>query len=189
MYPVTPESTPRGVVEIEKTLLLTPGDPLTVANVARLSLGAYEFDDATIRGGFALKRKPASASSKSRASTKSKRNPAPRKPIHDDFIRIDDWDYYGNVPKLLLEYEGAMSNIEGSKNWTDDQKKIHKLSFMRGHHPMIPSWWRLYYKMWGITQSELDDVFTPIDDPQRVVIHAYGNELAGKWQPPSDIHL
>ncbi|KAM7200034.1 hypothetical protein V8F20_005455 [Naviculisporaceae sp. PSN 640] len=135
-----------------------------------------------MRGGFALKRKPNSGTSKSKSSSKSKPNGpvhARREPIYDDFIRIDDWDHYGKVPKLLLEYESRMATIEGSENWTDDQKLVHKLSYLRGHHPMIPSWWRLYYKMWGITQSDLDDVFTPIDEPRRVVIHAYGNELAG----------
>lgn len=183
MYPVTPQSNSRGEVDIERPFFLTPGDPLTVANVARLSLETPSFDDAQMRGGFALKRKASSGTSRSGTSSKSKRKGpvlARRAPIYDDFIRIDDWDHYGKVPKLLSEYRSAIANIEGSKQWTNDQKLIHKLSFMRGHHPMIPSWWRLYYKMWGITQSDLDDVFTPIDEPRRVVIHAYGNELAGK---------
>ncbi|KAM7217035.1 hypothetical protein V8F06_007550 [Rhypophila decipiens] len=179
MYPVTPESSARG----EEAIFLSPGDPLTIANVKRLSLETPCSDDVQMRGGLGLRATRSSGSTRSKTTTKSKGRkkpiPEPRKIIYDDFIRIDDWDHYGKVPKLLKEYEEAMASIEGSKTWTDDQKLVHKLSFMRGHHPMIPSWWRLYYKMWGITLEELDDVFTPIDEPRRVVIHAYGNELAG----------
>lgn len=188
MYPVTPESRPPDSGEPGKTYFLTPGDPLTVANIARLSLVTEISGVPGIRGGSGLQRKRISASSKSQESRGSitSRNTtqvSSRGEIfNDDFIRLNDWDHYGKVPKLLLEYQRAMSGIEGSRDWNDDQKIIHKLSFMRGHHPMIPSWWRGYFKMWGITQSELDGVFTPITNPKRVVIHAYGNELAGKLQ-------
>jgi hypothetical protein len=59
---------------------------------------------------------------------------------------------------------------------------------MRGLHPMMPSWWRVSFKMWGVTQPHLDDVFTPKHSKKRVVIHAYGNEVAGK-RPSVSIRL
>lgn len=95
-----------------------------------------------------------------------------------------DWDGYGDLPLTLGEYEATVARLEGSDEWNADQKKLHKLIYMRGLHPMMPSWWRLDFKMWGVTQPHLDDVFTPKHSKKRVAIHAYGHEVAGKHQPP-----
>ncbi|KAL2200689.1 hypothetical protein P885DRAFT_28381 [Corynascus similis CBS 632.67] len=89
-----------------------------------------------------------------------------------------DWDSYGTLPLTLDEYEATVNRIEGSEDWNADQKKLHKLIYLRGLHPMMPSWWRLSFKMWGVTQPELDDVFTPMHSKKRVAIHAYGSEVA-----------
>jgi hypothetical protein len=94
-----------------------------------------------------------------------------------------DWDTYGSLPLIMGEYEAAVARLEGSYDWNEDQKKLHKLIYMRGLHPMLPSWWRLSFKMWGVTQRHLDDVFTPKHSKKRVAIHAYGNEVAGKPFP------
>ncbi|AEO55116.1 hypothetical protein MYCTH_2298579 [Thermothelomyces thermophilus ATCC 42464] len=89
-----------------------------------------------------------------------------------------DWDSYGTLPLTLDEYESVVDRIEGSEDWNEDQRKLHKLIYLRGLHPMMPSWWRLSFKMWGVTQPHLDDVFTPMHSKKRVAIHAYGNEVA-----------
>ncbi|KAK3306880.1 uncharacterized protein B0T15DRAFT_156291 [Chaetomium strumarium] len=96
----------------------------------------------------------------------------------DDGSTSSDWDTYGSLPLIMDEYEEAVARLEGSYDWNEDQKKLHKLIYMRGLHPMLPSWWRLSFRMWGVTQRHLDDVFTPKHSRKRVAIHAYGNEVA-----------
>ncbi|KAL1839779.1 hypothetical protein VTJ49DRAFT_1153 [Mycothermus thermophilus] len=90
----------------------------------------------------------------------------------------DNWDSYGDIPAALDEYHAKVVGLEGMENWNADQRKLHKLIYMRGLHPMMPSWWRVSFKMWGVTQPHLDDLFTPKNSRKRVVIHAYGNEVA-----------
>ncbi|KAK3323632.1 hypothetical protein B0T19DRAFT_210625 [Cercophora scortea] len=89
-----------------------------------------------------------------------------------------DWDGYGQTPDLLEEYERALDKIPGSKQWNEIQKKLHKLIWLRGNHPVLPSWWRISLKMWGVTQGHLDHVFAPPGSKKRVAIHAYGNHVA-----------
>ncbi|KAK4041165.1 hypothetical protein C8A01DRAFT_15056 [Parachaetomium inaequale] len=89
-----------------------------------------------------------------------------------------DWDGYGTLPLTMDEYDGTVAHMEGSEEWNAEQKKLHKLIYMRGLHPMMPSWWRVSLKMWGVTQPHLDDLFTPTHSKKRVAIHSYGNEVA-----------
>jgi hypothetical protein len=103
----------------------------------------------------------------------------------DGYSTSSDWDNYGALPLNMSEYDRVVARLEGSEDWNADQRKLHKLIYMRGLHPMIPSWWRVSLKMWGITQPHLDDVFTPKHSKKRVAIHAYGNEVAGKRSSPS----
>ena len=97
-----------------------------------------------------------------------------------------DWDSYGDS-LTIDQYEAMAARLEGNEDWNADQRRLHKLIYMRGLHPMMPSWWRVSFKMWGVTQPTLDDVFTPKNSKKRVAIHAYGNEVAGKHAPPSPI--
>lgn len=101
-------------------------------------------------------------------------------PEDDTLSTSSDWDHYGNLPMTVDEYNRTVARLEGSEDWNAEQRKLHKLIYMRGLHPMMPSWWRLSFKMWGVTQRELDDVFTPKHSQKRVAIHAHGNELGGK---------
>ncbi|KAK4141085.1 uncharacterized protein C8A04DRAFT_14374 [Dichotomopilus funicola] len=89
-----------------------------------------------------------------------------------------DWEGYGPLGHTAADYNTAVSRIDGSNEWNEDQKKLHKLIYMRGLHPMMPSWWRMSFKMWGVTQPHLDDVFAPNYSRKRVAIHAHGNEMA-----------
>ncbi|GAB1319097.1 hypothetical protein MFIFM68171_09307 [Madurella fahalii] len=98
-------------------------------------------------------------------------------PEDDSLSTSSDWDNYGNLPMTMDEYNETVARLEGSEDWNAEQRKLHKLIYMRGLHPMMPSWWRLSFKMWGVTQQELDDVFTPKHSRKRVAIHAHGNEL------------
>ena len=91
-----------------------------------------------------------------------------------------DWSNYGDVPDVLDEYDRAVELIDGSDSWNWEQRQVHQLIYMRGIHPMIPSWWRMSYKMWGVDQPQLDHVFTPPDSKKRVVISAWRNEVAGR---------
>lgn len=91
-----------------------------------------------------------------------------------------DWSNYGDVPDVLDEYDRAVELIDGSDSWNWEQRQVHQLIYMRGIHPMIPSWWRMSFKMWGIDQPQLDHVFTPRNCKKRVVISAWGNEVAGR---------
>lgn len=167
MYPVTPEYIALSPEEIEKARILSsPGDPLTEENVCRLSLVENGVDIFEIRGGAGLSRARSDTSTGLSGEESS--------------IRIDDWDNYRNLKKFLPEYQQAVAGIDGYRNWNDDQKKVHKLGYMRGLHPMIPSWWRMNFRMWGITQEEFDHVFTSPRSHKRVAIHAYGSEVDGK---------
>ena len=94
-----------------------------------------------------------------------------------------DWDSYGTLPSKMDEYSRAVARLEGSADWNADQRKLHQLIYMRGLHPMMPSWWRLSFRMWGVTQPHLDDLFTPKHSKKRVAIHGFGNECAGKQYP------
>ncbi|KAK3688380.1 hypothetical protein B0T22DRAFT_151844 [Podospora appendiculata] len=89
-----------------------------------------------------------------------------------------DWDDYGQTPGLLEEYDRVLREIPGTKQWNATQKKIHKLIWLRGHHPVLPSWWRISFRMWGVTQGHLNHVFAPPGSKKRVAIHAYGNHVA-----------
>ncbi|CAP71469.1 uncharacterized protein PODANS_6_1710 [Podospora anserina S mat+] len=102
--------------------------------------------------------------------------------IHEDgYDTNSDWDDYGTISQIIGDYEEGVSRLEGYDDWNEDQKKVHKLIYLRGLHPMIPSNWKICFKMWGINQPHLDDVFTPSDCEKRVVIHAYkGIHAAGK---------
>ena len=103
--------------------------------------------------------------------------------LASDQFEIDDssdWDDYGEVPEAREDYDRAVTMLDGSENWNEEQSKVHKLIYMRGIHPMIPSTWRLSYKMWGVTQPQLDHVFTPPQSRKRVVISAHRNEVDGK---------
>ena len=104
----------------------------------------------------------------------------PEDPEDDGNSTSSDWDSYGDLPRTMAQYEASVAQLEGSEDWNEDQRKLHKLIYMRGLHPMMPSWWRVSFKMWGVTQPHLDDVFTPKHSKKRVAIHAYGNEVAGK---------
>jgi hypothetical protein len=112
----------------------------------------------------------------------------PEDPEDDGNSTSSDWDGYGDLPRTMDQYEASVAQLEGSEDWNEDQRKLHKLIYMRGLHPMMPSWWRVSFKMWGVTQPHLDDVFTPKHSKKRVVIHAYGNEVAGK-RPSVSIRL
>lgn len=107
----------------------------------------------------------------------------------DDLADLDEddaqsissnWDYYGDLPLTMAEYDRAAAKLEGSEKWNPDQKKLHKLIYMRGLHPILPSWWRVSLRMWGVTQPQLDDLFTPKNSKKKVAIHAHGNEVAGE---------
>lgn len=106
----------------------------------------------------------------------------------DGYSTSSDWDNYGSLPLTTAEYNLHIAGLEGSDDWNEDQRKLYRLNYMRGLHPMLPSWWRIGFKMWGVTQPHLDDVFTPKFSKKRVAIHAYGNEMAGEqinhfWHP------
>ena len=98
----------------------------------------------------------------------------------DGYSTSSDWDNYGDLPLTMDTYNELVARLEGSEDWNAEQRKLHKLIYMRGLHPMMPSWWRVSFRMWGVTQPHLDDVFTPKHSKKRVAIHAYGNEVAGK---------
>ncbi|KAK4166040.1 hypothetical protein QBC43DRAFT_25896 [Cladorrhinum sp. PSN259] len=99
----------------------------------------------------------------------------------ENYDTSSDWDDYKNLPQVIGEYLEILERIEGSESWNADQKKLHKLIYLRGLMPMIPSHWRLCFKMWGITAPHLDDVFTPTTSQKRVAIHAHGSvQHAGK---------
>jgi hypothetical protein len=99
----------------------------------------------------------------------------------DSYSTNSNWDEYGSVPTLLKEYEDVVAGLEGNESWNEEQRKLHQLIYMRGFHPMMHSWWRMNFKMWGITQESMDDVFAPPGNQKRLAIHAFGNEVAGKW--------
>ncbi len=98
----------------------------------------------------------------------------------DGYSTSSDWDDYDGLTPALDDYDDLLTRLEGSEDWNVDQRKLHKLIYMRGLHPMMPSWWRVSFRMWGVTQPHLDDVFTPKNSRKRVAIHSYGNEVAGK---------
>lgn len=91
----------------------------------------------------------------------------------------DDWSRYGRVPEELEQYHHDLEMVDGNNDWNKEQRKVHRLIYMRGFHPMLPSTWKMSYKIWGVTQPELDDVFAPAESKKGVVISARGNEVAG----------
>ncbi len=101
-------------------------------------------------------------------------------PEDDANSTSSDWDSYGDCALTVDEYDEMVGRLEGSEDWNADQKKLHKQIHMLGLHPVMPSWWRMSFKMWGVTQPHLDDLFTPKNSKKRVAINAYGNEVAGK---------
>ncbi|KAK5657747.1 hypothetical protein OQA88_2820 [Cercophora sp. LCS_1] len=96
-----------------------------------------------------------------------------------DYETNDDWSTYGRVPQELEQYHHDLEMVDGSNDWNKEQRKVHRLVYMRGFHPMLPSTWKMSYKIWGVTQPELNDVFAPPESNKAVVISARGNEVAG----------
>jgi len=108
------------------------------------------------------------------------RQPTKRNRDDDDdtYSTNSDWDEYGKVKHFVDEYALSVTRVDKSELWNEDQNKIHKLIYLRGYHPLLPSWWRLNFKMWGISQERFDDLFTPRGSKKKVAIHAYGSEVA-----------
>ncbi|KAK0643658.1 hypothetical protein B0T16DRAFT_392145 [Cercophora newfieldiana] len=96
--------------------------------------------------------------------------------VSETLITVDDedsdWSNYGEVPNLLDDWDRAVTLIDGSDQWNSQQKQVHQLIYMRGIHPMIPSTWKMSYKMWGLGQPQLEHVFAPVNSNKRVVISA-----------------
>ena len=92
-----------------------------------------------------------------------------------------NWDEYGEVPRHMRDYEKVIEGIGGYEVWNGEQRHLHKLIFLRGLHPVMPASWRWSYKMWGIAEGNVTNVFAPEDSKKEVVIRAYGNELAGTY--------
>jgi hypothetical protein len=170
------------------------GDSLSCDSPCRPSI---EFDDDTALRGGVLYPPPNLAWARKVAVASRQKQQIKYNEYDEDDARIDyggledaseddgystssDWDGYGTLPLTLDEYDGTVAHLEGSEEWNDEQKKLHKLIYMRGLHPMLPSWWRVSLKMWGVTQPHLDDLFTPTHSKKRVAIHSYGNEVAGE---------
>ncbi|KAK4126543.1 hypothetical protein N657DRAFT_569617 [Parathielavia appendiculata] len=164
-------------------------DELLVEIPCRPSIKIESDDDASLRGGVVFPRQTVAWARKVAVVPPRKHGydeaefpfefPDPGQLSDDDgYSTSSDWDSYGALPLTMSEYDSVVARLEGSEDWNADQRKLHKLLYMRGLHPMIPSWWRVSLKMWGITQPHLDDVFTPRHSKKRVAIHAYGNEVA-----------
>ncbi|KAK4099684.1 hypothetical protein N658DRAFT_517190 [Parathielavia hyrcaniae] len=161
---------------------------LVVEIPCRPSIKIESDDDVSLRGGMlfpsqiAWARKVAVAPHRKHAHDETEFPLDFGDPDHlsddDGYSTSSDWDSYGALPLTTSEYDNLVARLEGSDDWNADQRKLHKMLYMRGLHPMIPSWWRVSLKMWGITQPHLDDVFTPRMSKKRVAIHAYGNELS-----------
>lgn len=167
------------------------GDEMMCDSPVRPSI---EIDDSpSLRGGVLFRpphlawvKKAVLAPSEERKNNKHKvqfDSKSPRGASDDDADSVSsNWDNYGDLPLTLDEYEMTLARLD--EQWNANQKKLHKLIYMRGLHPMMPSWWRMNFKMWGVTQPHLDDVFTPKYSKKRVAIHAYGHELAGTYRAP-----
>ncbi|KAK0672708.1 hypothetical protein QBC41DRAFT_13661 [Cercophora samala] len=134
-----------------------------------------------LRGGYPKNRQPSFGQYSPSARLAMIQEDEPLDMYEDGYDTSSDWDTYGTIPQLIGDYEEGVSRLEGSEDWNTDQRKVHKLIFLRGLHPMIPSNWKMCFRTWGINQPHLDDVFTPEDSEKRVVIHAYKSiHAAGK---------
>ncbi|KAK4448081.1 hypothetical protein QBC34DRAFT_118514 [Podospora aff. communis PSN243] len=87
-----------------------------------------------------------------------------------DDINNSDWSSYGEVPNLIDDWDREVTLIDGSDQWNARQMRVHQLIYMRGIHPMIPSTWKMSYKMWGLGQPQLEHVFAPSNSNRRVII-------------------
>ncbi|SPQ20090.1 c411e416-c577-40d9-a0e2-fff812b44106 [Thermothielavioides terrestris] len=154
---------------------------------------AFSDGEASLRGGAVYRRPDVAWLRKAAVASRKQDQPPSKEEDESDAVDYEDldsfssddgystssdWDSYGSLPLLIDEYDKAVARLEGNEDWNEEQKKLHKLIYMRGLHPMMPSWWRVSFKMWGVTQPHLDDVFTPKHSKKRVAIHAYGNEVA-----------
>ena len=98
-----------------------------------------------------------------------------------------DWDRFGTVPLCLPDWRAQLDQVDNSSLWNAEQKKLHKLIYMLGRHPVLPSPWRISFRMYGVSQG--DDalqndedfvVFAPKRSKKRVAVRAYDNELSGE---------
>lgn len=89
-----------------------------------------------------------------------------------------NWDQYEEVPRHMQDYAKVIKRVSGYEDWNEEQRHLHKLIFLRGLHPVMPASWRWSFKMWGIAEGNLAQVFAPEDSEKEVIIKAYGNELA-----------
>lgn len=100
-----------------------------------------------------------------------------------------NWDQYEEVPRHMQDYAKVIKRVPGYESWNEEQRHLHKLIFLRGLHPVMPASWRWSYKMWGIAEGNLAQVFAPKDSKKEVIIKAYGNELAGTYAAHAFITL
>ena len=135
-------------------------------------------EDVDDNRGYHNGRTPATSKLLTRGSS---RNPA--------YSSNSNWDQYEEVSRHLVDYAKVIKNVSGYEEWNEEQRHLHKLIFLRGLHPVMPASWRWSFKMWGIAEGNLTQVFAPDDSRKEVIIKAYGNELAGTCATPTIIYI
>lgn len=98
-----------------------------------------------------------------------------RKTGHTSYDINDNWDREERVQVLLQRYEKARSEISGSDKWDEEQRKVHKLIYMRGEHPMLDYSWRYNFRMWGVDTG----VYAPEGTKKQLAIRSLKSEFKG----------
>ncbi|KAK3400093.1 hypothetical protein B0T20DRAFT_350193 [Sordaria brevicollis] len=131
----------------------------------------YDYDDDSIEDDKShAHRGHGHYQSGTRLTRETSRNP--------NYSSNSNWDQYEEVPRHMQDYAKVIKRVSGYEEWNEEQRHLHKLIFLRGLHPVMPASWRWSFKMWGIAEGNLAQVFAPENSKKEVIIKSYGNELA-----------
>ena len=102
-----------------------------------------------------------------------------RTPGGRNFTSTDNiWKYYQSIPSVVIEWEQNEDAFQADAHWSDAQRMLQKLIYLRGHYPVMPSWWKHSLKMYAFGDV-YEKVFAPVQESHQVALHAYGTEFRG----------
>ncbi len=100
----------------------------------------------------------------------------------DDRVSVSsDWVLWMRAQgdHVIDQYLDQRSAISDFGIWFEEQKKLHQLLWMRGHHPLMPRTWEYNFLMWGLPQK----LYRKAGIKTRVALSNKGDEYRGVLNP------
>lgn len=96
--------------------------------------------------------------------------------VPDDFEVIEFEDEWEVNERALRYYRKQLFNTKGAETWPRDHLKVHKLLWLRGQFPLMPSSWALDL----VDHPTLNHLFAPIGLDKKTLIENESSRFRGK---------